>query len=280
MTHKQQERKDIWKTLAQLDPRYLYVTLAIILIIPIVRPFGLPIQVTSPTRDFYNIMKNTEKGDKVLIWGMMTLGWWPTEYKPGLIAVTEQLLEKGVKLYFISDGNEDPIIVDMMLEMIDKGTAKYGEDYVNLGFYAGGEVALSAFADDVHGLVKKDHYGTSVDQLPMMMEVKDATDFELLIAVTGAPVEMYLRQYRVPYGIPVGVIGSGGMAAILAPFYASGQAFGYVAGLRGGAEYETLVNKPGIGLASTDVISTGHLFFAAIMILTNVVYYVQRRKEQ
>ncbi len=267
----------------KLDPRYIYLGFALLLILPIVIPFGLPIQVTSYTRDLYNyVEKNIGKGDKVLLWGTMSTGWWPTEYRPGIVAFTQHLFNKGAKLYFISDGNEDPLLVDTVFSLVDKGQAKYGVDYVNLGYYAGGEVAMSSFAKDVQSLVKTDYYGTSVDRLPMMKEVKTAKDFKLVMHVTGQPAEWLLRQYKTAYGIDCGWVGSSGMVAIFLPYYASGQVVGFLAGLRGGAEYETLTRRPGIGLASTDAMSIGHLYFAFIIVLANVIYLAQKkvRKQQ
>jgi len=280
MTEKS-EKQDLTTRLERLDARYVYLFFAALLIIPIVVPFGLPILVTSPTRDFYDyVEKNVGKGDRVLIWGTMTTGWWPTEYRPSIVAVSQHLFNRGAKLYYISDGAEDPLLVDTVFGMIDKGPAKYGVDYVSLGYYAGGEVALSAFAKDVYSLVKTDYYGTPVDQLPMMKEVKTAKDFKFVMHVTGSPAEWLLRQYKTPYGIDCGWVGSSGMVGIYMPYYASRQVVGFVCGLRGGAEYETLMKRPGIGLASTDAMSAGHLYFALIMIFANIVYYIGRKERK
>jgi len=246
---------------------------------PIIRPIGLPILVSDPTRDFYNYVNNNiQENDKILIWGGMSVGFWPTEYKPGVIAAVQHFFDKGAKIYWISGTTEDPVIYDQyVIPEIEKGSADYGINYVNLGYYSGGEMAMSAFAKDISSVVEQDYYGTPIDQLPMMGEVSDANDFEFIIHITGSPPEWLLRQYNSAYGKDCGFISISGMMGIYLPYYASEQMIGFINGLRGGAEYETLTGNPGIGLASTDTVSTGHIFFSVLILLTNVLYFIDRR---
>ncbi len=281
LTKKSEDRRGLSAWFEKLDMRYIYLAFIVLLVIPIVRPLGLPVLISPSTSNLYDFVENKiGKGDRVLLWGDMTFAWWPTDFKPGVIAMSQHFFNKGAKLYFISIGPEDPMIVDMMLKTIDKGAARYGADYVVLGYYSGGEVALSSFAKDVRGLVKTDYYGTGIDQLPMMKEVNDAKDFKCVIALSSRPVEWFLRQYKSAYGIPVGWATTSGLVGTIIPYFASGQVTGYIAGLRGGAEYETLMKKRGIGLASTDAVSIGNLYFAAIMILACVVHFAQRKERK
>lgn len=268
--------------LVNLDLRYVYLVLAILLVAPILRPIGLPILVTDPTRDFYDyVNSNIQENDKILIWGGMSVGFWPTEYKPGVIAAIQHFFDIGAKIYWISGTTEDPVICDQyVFPVIRKGNAVYGVNYVNLGYYAGGEMAMSAFAKDISSLVKQDYYGKPVDQLPMMREVSDANDFEFVIHLTGSPPEWLLRQYKSAYGKDCGFISISGMMGIYLPYYASGQMVGFVNGLRGGAEYETLTKQPGIGLASTDTMSVGHIYFSVLLVLSNVIYFIERRNNK
>lgn len=265
--------------LVNLDQRYYYLALIILLVTPIIRPIGLPILVTAPTKDFYQYVNNNiQENDKILIWGGMSVGFWPTEYKPGVIAAVQHFFDIGAKIYWISDATEDPVICDQyVFPTIRKGSAVYGVNYVNLGYYSGGEMAMSAFAKDISSLVTQDYYRTPVNQLPMMREVSDANDFDFVIHITGSPPEWLLRQYNSAYGKDCGFISISGMMGIYLPYYASGQLVGFINGLRGGAEYETLTGNPGIGLASTDTVSTGHIFFSFLIVFTNVLYLIKRR---
>jgi hypothetical protein len=57
------------------------------------------------------------------------------------------------------------------------------------------------------------------------------------------------------------------------PFYTSGQIDGLTQGLRGAAEYELLVNKPGSAVAKMDAQSLGHLAIILFVIIGNIAYF-------
>lgn len=58
---------------------------------------------------------------------------------------------------------------------------------------------------------------------------------------------------------------------------AAGQLKGLVVGLRGGGEYEKLINKPGEATAGLDAISTTHILIFICVILGNIGYFAARR---
>jgi len=63
------------------------------------------------------------------------------------------------------------------------------------------------------------------------------------------------------------------------PLVQSGQLFGLVAGMKGAAEYEVLVNKPGSATAGMDAQSFSHALIIVFMILGNIGYLVTRNKK-
>ena len=218
-----------------------------------------------------------EPGSLVLNWNSMSWGFWPTEYRPGAVAVVQHMIDRGLKIVFISWGPDGPLISELMFEeLLDLKDYTCGEDYVQLGFYAGQETALASFASNVRSLVKVDYYGTPIDQLPIMNDVNDATAFDFVIDYSGTPAERILRQYHTPYDIPVGFVYISGMFPDAIPYYSSGQMVGFVNGLRGGAEYELLINKPRWGAASLDSLSTSHIFYAFLVVMVNVLYIYNR----
>jgi hypothetical protein len=276
MTTKNEE-KDLIKKILDINPRYLWIVLFVLLAIPIISPLGFPLTISPYTEDIYDYIDAMEPGSVVLNWNSMSWGFWPTEYRPGAVAVVQHMIEKDLKLVFISWGAEGPLISELMFQdLLDLQDYKYGEDYVQLGFYAGGETALTSFAEDVRGLVKTDYYGTSIDQLPIMNGINDATAFDLVLDYSGTPAERILRQYHTTYDLPCGFVYLSGMFPDAIPYYSSGQMIGFVNGLRGGAEYELLTNRPRWGAASLDALSTSHIFYAILVVFVNVLYIYDR----
>jgi hypothetical protein len=273
MTTTKEQEKDLVNKILDIDPRYLWIVLFILLAITIVRPLGFPLTISPYTKDLYDHIETLEPDSLVLCWNQMSWGFWPTEYRPGAVALVQHLIDNDIKFVFISWGAEGSLIFEQMhTELLDMKDYVYGEDYVDLGFYAGFETALAAFAKDVNGLVKEDYYGTPLSQLPIMEGVNDANAFDLVIDFSGTPAERILRQYHTAYDLPCGFVYISGMFPDAIPYYSSGQMIGFVNGLRGGAEYEILINKPRWGAASLDALSTSHIFYGILVIFVNILY--------
>jgi hypothetical protein len=61
-------------------------------------------------------------------------------------------------------------------------------------------------------------------------------------------------------------------------YYEAGQLVGFVAGTRGAAEYEALTNNPGIASANTAAVSFGMMWFALMIVLSNLFNYMAKRR--
>ncbi|MFQ6003090.1 MAG: hypothetical protein ACE5KJ_05025, partial [Candidatus Zixiibacteriota bacterium] len=61
------------------------------------------------------------------------------------------------------------------------------------------------------------------------------------------------------------------------PFLASGQIVGLLGGLKGAAEYEILIQKPGMGQRGMDAQSVSHLVIILLVILGNTSYFLRRK---
>ncbi|HEY3998850.1 MAG TPA: hypothetical protein VGO93_08305, partial [Candidatus Xenobia bacterium] len=82
--------------------------------------------------------------------------------------------------------------------------------------------------------------------------------------------EYYVQVVHGRYHTPV----AGALTAVMVPGYQpylnSGQALAILAGLRGAAEYETLLHVRGRGLQGLDAQSFAHLFLAALIVVSNL----------
>lgn len=57
---------DLLRRLGETDNRVLYVLLVLVLLIPMVKPLGLPLQVSDATRNTFNIVEKLKPGDTVI----------------------------------------------------------------------------------------------------------------------------------------------------------------------------------------------------------------------
>ena len=278
MSEGRAERKSLIDKVLDIDARVIFLLLLIVLVVPIARPIGFPIAVSPYTRDLYNHVEGLEPGSLVLFWNNMGWGWWPSEYRPATVSCVQWMIDKGVKFISVSGSADDPLIWDHLLKnLLDLKDYKYGEDYLLLGYYPGGEAAKANFASDIRAMVKVDYLENKpIDEFPIMTGVNDATAFDLVIEISATPAEIILRQFYTAYNTPVGLIGSAGMFSDFLPFYAARQIVGFTCGLRGGAEFEFLTNKPRWGIAALDALSTSHILMVILLCLSNVFYFVKK----
>ena len=266
---------------ARKDPRLVWLIFIILVIIPLVRPLGLPMSISDNTRTVSEAIKSVPEGGLVFLspdFSVENRG----ELQPMLEVIFKHLLEQNVKIvsagfYSMTSAimmNEAEVTVDL-----EKYGKIYGEDFVNLGFLPGGEAAIAALGEDVHALAKIDYYNTPISEIPLMDLFKTAKDVDLVICISAGNefTEKWMRQWQVKYDTKI----TGGSVSMVYPtllgYIASGQLSGYLDSSRGAAEYELLTNKPGGAILTMDAQSIGHIFLIVIIIIGNMSDRLFRR---
>jgi hypothetical protein len=157
----------------------------------------------------------------------------------------------------------------------------YGEDWVQMGFLAGGEGALPLMAEDMHGTFPADYYGTSIEDLPLMDNVQTSEDIGLVITGSSSQtwVEAPIRQWWTKYDVPLVSYTLTGGTVLSATYWPDNGILGIIEGSRGGAELEFLGSVPGIGVAQSDAKTLAFLATAAFIILGNISYFASRGDE-
>jgi hypothetical protein len=151
----------------------------------------------------------------------------------------------------------------------------YGEDYVFLGFVAGQETGMRAFATDVRSVMSTDSYGTSFDDLPIMKDFHSATDAVGIVCAGNFYSEQIIMQIQAVAGVPIVIQASGGGASAGMGFYPE-PVIGMMAGIKGGAEYESLLGRLGLATSTLDGIQAGILGILFFIVLGNIVHFSKR----
>ncbi len=268
------------KNLRQIDRRIIYVILLVALGFPLVNPIGTPFNISENTQVFYDYVDELEPGDVVVL----SFDYSPSgkdELNPGALIVMRHILEekKGIKLIMLGFWVSGPMFADLnMADLQAQGVGTdwvYGEDYASLGYIAGAENAMSAFAEDIKNAYPVDREGNNTSDLPVLEGVNDAGDVDLFVSFgSGTPgTPEIVRQIVGPYGTTyiadmVSVSVAGAM-----PYYNAGQLSAYLNGLRGAGEYEALYGYAGSGTAAMDSYSFGHLAIIFFVLIGNIAYY-------
>lgn len=267
--------------LERLDRRIIYVVLIIAVIVVLLRPVGLPVPINVSTKRYHDAISNLPAGSRVLFGVEFDAGAM-AELGPMFEATFRLLLKSNVKFVMSSLWSGGPamaqIYMNRLKSVIDSSGKRYGQDYALTPYLAGGETASAAMAKDFKSIVKNDFFGTDVNSVPVLKDMKDAKDFSLVIVITaGTPgVEEYLRQWVSPYNSAMIVGALGVSTPTYIPYYNAGQIKGMLQGLRGAAELELMLGAPSAAVSSMDALSAGHLVVVVFMILGNIMFLLDK----
>ena len=270
------------KKFAEVDRRYLYLLLLIVVIVPLVRPLGIPIDVSSSTMKFVNAVDSLQPGDRMLLVFDYSIGGGP-DVDPQAQVVMAHALSKGAKVVCVAFVDTGLQYASKAIEFWEKRGKVYGEDMINLGYAAGAETAVSAFAQDIRAVFPTDVRGKRLDEYPIMQGIKNAGDFKLIAEfATGIPGPAeWIRQVQTRYKVPLAC----GVVAVMGPqnepYLQSGQLVGLLGGgLKSAAEYEIAVKMPGAATAAMDAQSLGHVAIVLFVILGNIVFIIEKSEEK
>lgn len=276
------EYKEYGLTLTQW--RYILFTMVIASVAyTLTFPVKLPAPIDPRSQGFFNTIDTLTPNDVVLI--IPDCGFIPFHVNtPGMRAVMSLITQKhasfvtiifavtaevGMKQFYT---NAQPII--------DKAGYIYGVDYVNLGYAAGMETAMAAFARDIHKLFATDAYKTPLTDLPLMKRVLTAKDFSLVYVISDQVWESLgeIRQIVTAYGLKGVFMGGQGMDVSWAPWYPY-PIVGLATGFRGMAEMEMLCKVTGTGVARLSGIHFFNFVVTFGLILGNVFLFYPKIKK-
>jgi hypothetical protein len=278
---KRRNTQDLIIRISRIDRRVLYVIILVCVIIPLLAGARLEMSVTSPVRGLYDAVEDLEAGSYVWLAADYDPGSMPELY-PMNVAFVEHLFSKDVKIICAALWAPGPPLAQRVFDdLAGKYGKQYGVDYVNLGFKEGREAVMVSVAEDMRATFPEDLMGTPWDSIPMLRGIENLEDVELILCVSaGYPgIKEWVQQVATRYDITMG----GGVTAVsgpeMYPYIQSGQLVGLLSGMKGAAEYEQLVGKPGLGISGMVAQSYVHLMVVIFIIFANVVYFVEKRRK-
>lgn len=275
--------KALLERLEFVDRRFLFMALALSVVLPLIFPVPLPLAVTKMVQDLYDAVEALPEGSIVLISADYDPSGKP-ELEPFHIALTHHLMRKNIRMVIVSLWPAAPPLTEKVLEEVGVETT-YGKvrgvDFVNLGFKEGKQIVMTSMGNSIRNTFPTDQSGTPVSELPIMREVDDYTDVAMLINISaGSPgVKEYVQVVQSRYGVKM----VGACTAVSGPDYVPyyqatpKQLTGLAAGMKGAAEYESLVGRPGQAMSGMAAQSASHLLLISFIVFGNVIFFLKRR---
>lgn len=280
--------------LTKLDRRVIYLILAIVVILPLIFPSTQKVRVMTPVQRLFNTVEMIPD-EKILIIDFDYDPQTQPELEPMAIALLRHAFKRRIKMaalsLYVQPLGLAKLAMDQVIEEFNSEATTtadsiiYGKDYVFLGWQPPPIIPLLGMGISISDVYKTDYYGYKTDSLPMMKNVKNFNDVGLLISISGASAPLWWITYsQTKYGVAVG---AGVTAVSASDFYAyfqTGQFSGLMIGMKGGAEYEELIEtelkiqqrrKASEALGS---LTAAHITIIIFIIIGNVGYFVRRRK--
>ena len=266
--------------LRDLDRRWIFIGVAVMVLIPLLWPLSLPLAISPASRQYHDTIEALEPGSIVLLSADFDPASAP-ELVPMLRATLVHLLRKDIKIVSDCLWPGGPPLLEAALRDIAEGQfhKEYGVDYVNLGFKEGREAVMLSMGNSIPGTFPVDFRGQSVDEMPLMKQVKNLRSIDLLVNISaGYPgTKEWVQQTQSRFGLHI----VSGCTAVSAPeYYAylqANQLEGLLGGMAGAAEYEMLADVPGSATKGMDAQSSVHLLIILCIVFGNLALWAARR---
>ncbi|MCD6579532.1 hypothetical protein J7L48_08640 [bacterium] len=266
----------------KLPKQIVYTLLLISLIIPLVLGISMEIKPTLPVINFYNALNKLHSGNFVIV----SLSYDPStkaELTPMLKTLTYHLLKRGIIPVFmnlknIAIGDLGYKVVKTIGEDLNK---KENKDFYYLGYAPGDNMAVQKMGEDFFKVYDHNFHGDLLDKYEIHDKIKVLKDFKYLIDISdGNSTIDYLTYVNTKYKVPMIAGVTAVMASEYYPYIQSKQLLGLLGGLRGAAEYETLLDINGDARKGMSAQTFAHILILFLIILGNIEFFYFRKKRK
>lgn len=272
----------MWERLIAIDRRWLFLLIGLAVLTPMVLDLPMPAgRINERTQAVHDYINTAEPGDVVVL----AVDYGPAsmpEVHPMAVAVTRHALQRDLRVVAMTLNVQGSLLADMALQeavsVEELGDKKDGVDYVNLGFKPGGSLVVLGMGDNIPKTFARDAQGRPVATLPVMRDIETFDDIHLVMAIestTAADIWILFARERFNQAVAMGVTAV--MATDFYPYLSTGQLVGMINGLKGAAEYETLIEHHDIALLGMTAQSVAHMVIIIFVIMGNIGYFVTRR---
>ncbi|MGE3063583.1 MAG: hypothetical protein AB7T10_08130 [bacterium] len=277
-----------------LDKRWIYLLIALVIIIPFVFPVGCPMRITPPVQSMYNYIEDSIPENGVLLLGIDYDPSTMAELHPMAKALTYHAFYNNLRVLFVtmypqgSGMGQD--IIDKTLEHWNEVhpdlKKELGKDITLLAYVPGVSAVMLKMGEDIPATFNEDAYGNKLENLDVMSGIKTYDNLNYMVELAGSSVVLsWLMYANGRYNLKMGIGTTAVSAAEYYTYLQSGQANGLLGGLKGAAEYEKLIAEnhsysgrkdASVGM---DAQSAAHILFILLIILGNIVFFIKKHKE-
>ncbi len=273
---------ELIRWLADIDRRIIFLVIAVAVVLPLIFPLGMRVKVTPQTESIYDEVENLPAGSNVLV----SFDYDPAaapEVHPMALAFLRHCFAKKHKVIIMAlwpVGAQ--LAVSATAEVGKEYDLEYGRDYVNLGYKPGGDIVIKSLGVSFREVFPKDMAGEPTTGLAIMAKVRNLKDIDLVMDLSaGDPgIPGWVRVANALYQRKVAAGCTAVSAPQFFPYLQTGQLVGLLGGLKGAAEYESVIAHADKASRRMDAQSIAHLVIIVFIIFANVSYFILRRQRE
>ena len=272
--------------LLNIDRRLIYLFVMLASVIPFMFPMELDVKVTPEVKSIYDFIEAQKPGSVILL-GADYDPQTQAENGPQAEALLRHMFKKNLKVIIMTLSQDGAAMAEMLSTEISAEYNKVrGEDYVYLGYKPYFGIIILSIGQDFRISYPADFYDTPLDEIPMMKNIRNYDDLAAVIQIGGGNVtHAWLTNAHERYKVPLAIA----VTAVSGPqYYATlqaGQIFGLIGGLKGAAEYETLLldeyHRLGItarAIQGMNVQNIVHILIIALTVVGNAAFFLKKRQ--
>ncbi|MCK5520448.1 MAG: hypothetical protein KAI81_04995, partial [Candidatus Marinimicrobia bacterium] len=169
-----------------VDRRVIFIIIAVVVMLPLIFPLGLPVEPTSTTIDAFNAIDNIPEGGTVLV----SFDYGPStapEIHPMAIGVLRHLFKKGHPVVIMCLWPDGLFMARDALDQvaINEFNLNYGTDYCNLGYRPGNEAIIKGITQSFEANFTMDSDGTLIRELPIMKNIQNIDDIAFIVNLSA-----------------------------------------------------------------------------------------------
>jgi hypothetical protein len=265
----------------KIDRRIIFVVIGLCTLLPLLNPVGLPIKISPEVRNVYDYIESLPERSVFLL----SIDFDPAskpELHPQAIALLRHAFRKNLRVVAMTLWVSGTGMADQLLKQVSSEMGRErGRDYVFLGWSPGGSAVIINMGQDLYTAFPSDYEGKPTRGIPVLEGVHSLKDVTYAISLgAGNPgVEAWYVYGKDKYKFELGGGCTGVIAPGLYPLLRSGQINGLIGGLRGAAEYESLIGQKGRAVAGMDAQSATHLAIIVMVVMCNLFYFSLRQQK-
>ena len=258
-----------------IDRRIIFAAVALAVIGSLLVDFSLPVPATPPVQKIFDKIESMPPGAHFLL----SFDYDPSskeELQPMALALLHHCFRRGVKVIGMTHNPGGTGLAEQALNSVASiYQRKYKEDYVFLGYKPGGASLIINMGEDIHTAFLKDFYGNDTTTLPALQGVESLRDIDYLVDLAaGVTIETWIAFGREKYQFEMGAGCTAVIGPEMYPFLDSRQINGLMAGLKGAAEYEVLVEHKAQAFEGMRPQSVTHCLVILFVLFGNVAFFV------